>query len=132
MNKLFSKYSFVKVYMDDIIIHSSTFAEHITHLRIVLEVLNSANLLINPEKCEFARVEIIILGYLISETGIRLAKDKLLAMDAWKTPSNGNMIEKHLGFFNYFRELIPLYSKLTAPLERLRKAPKVIWTKEYA
>jgi hypothetical protein len=88
--------------------------------------------LINPEKCKFLRVEIIILGYLISETGIRLAKDKLLAMDALKTPSNGNMIEKHLGFFNLFRELIPLYSKIKAPLERLQKAPEVICTKEYA
>jgi Reverse transcriptase (RNA-dependent DNA polymerase) len=70
--------------MDDIIIHSSTFAEHITHLRIVSEVLNSANLLINPEKCEFSREEIIIMGYLISETGICLAKDRLLTMDTWK------------------------------------------------
>jgi hypothetical protein len=32
-------------------------------------------------------------------------------------------IEKHLGFFNYFREFIPLYSKLTPPLDRLGKKP---------
>jgi hypothetical protein len=111
--------------MNDIIIHSCTFAEHITHLRIVLEVLNSENLLNNPDKCEFARVEIIILGYSISETGIRLAKVKLLGMEGAIKRQHD---QKRLGFFYYFKVLIPLFSTLKAPSERLRKKPKVIWT----
>jgi hypothetical protein len=45
-----------------------------------------------------------------------------------------NQVEKHLGFFNFFREVIPLYSKLTAPLDKLRKAGSLegIWTLEHS
>ncbi|EPZ31368.1 hypothetical protein O9G_005999 [Rozella allomycis CSF55] len=42
-------------------------------------------------------------------------------MDEWKTPVTGKMIEQQLGFFNYFRDLIPNYASLTAPLDKLRK-----------
>ncbi len=52
-------------------------------------------------------------------------------MDSWKEPSTGNQLEKHLGFFNYFREMIPNYSKLMAPLESLRKASTIVWTQEF-
>lgn len=101
------------------------------HVKTVLNILNEANLRCSPEKCFFGYVELIILGYHISGDGIRVATDKLLVMDTWKAPVSGNQLEKHLGFFNYFREMIPNYSKLMAPLERLRKAPQISWTEEF-
>ena len=51
-----------------------------------------------------------------------------MAIEKWQTPTTGKSVEKHLGFFNYFREPIPMYRKLTAPLEHLRKKDKITWT----
>lgn len=128
MSHLFRNCPFVKVYMDDIIVHSSSFREHVHHIALVIEILNDANLKLNPDKCFFAKESIIALGYRISSAGIHVASEKLLAMDEWTEPTTGKMIERHLGFYNFFRELIPNYSTLMAPLEKLRKAKTVIWT----
>jgi len=116
------------VYIDDIIVMSSSEYDHFAHIQQVLKVLNASNLRINLEKSEFGKTEIIILGYHVSKNGITAAKEKLYAIEKWSTPTTGKTIEKHLGFFNYFRELIPMYSKLTAPLELLRKKDQIIWT----
>jgi transposase InsO family protein len=129
---LFHDCEFVLVYIDDIIIFSHSFVDHIKHLKKVFALLNQANLKVNLEKCLFALTKILILGYQISEDGIEVCPQKLLQIEEWKTPSTGKHIQKHLGFFNYFREMIPLYSKLVAPLEELRYADHITWTKEYA
>ena len=118
-------------YIDDIIIYSSSFEEHEKHVKLVLEELNKFNLRVN-DKTEFGLTEMHILGFKLSAKGIQMVKEKLLKMDHWKEPTTGNMIEQHLGFFNYFRELIPRYSEIVAPLEKLRKHKVVTWTPEYA
>ena len=66
MAYLFQDHCFVLVYIDDIIIFSSSFEEHVKHLQIVMNLLNKVNLKVNPEKCDFGKLELIILGYLIS------------------------------------------------------------------
>ncbi|MEY2858854.1 MAG: hypothetical protein RLZZ74_3167, partial [Cyanobacteriota bacterium] len=118
-------------YVDDIIVFSDSLEEHVEHVRQVLEKLNSFNLRVNFEKLEFVRREIIILGYLISERGVEVCKEKVLSMEHWSIPKTGNQLEKHLGFFNYFRSCIPAYSTLFAPLEKLRKAPVIEWCDDF-
>jgi hypothetical protein len=86
---------------------------------------------VNPEKCIFAKTEILILGYMISSAGIRVCPEKILQIQDWKPVTTGKQIQQHLGFFNYFREMIPCYAKLFHKLEKLRYHKKVIWTKEY-
>ena len=122
---------FCKVSVDDIIIGSRTLEEHPLHVRRVIECLNAVNLRINLTKCEFGRPEISALGHRIDKHGIRLAREKLVAMDAWKPPTSGKMIEKQMGFLNYFRDMIPQYSTLTAPIEKMRHLKHVVWEKEH-
>lgn len=131
LSNLFKDLDFVLVYIDDIIIFSNSFAELSRHLAMVLKILNGANLRVNRKKCTFAKTEILILGYMISEKGISVCRDKLLQIQDWKEVKTGKQIQKHLGFFNYFRELIPNYAKLFAPLERLRNAKSIQWNSEY-
>jgi transposase InsO family protein len=119
------------VYIDDIIIFSTNFTDHAKHVSKVLSLLNEANLKVNRDKCLFALTEILILGYKISAEGIQVCPKKLVQIETWKTPSTGKEIQKHLGFFNYFRELIPMYSKLVAPLEKLRYVKRFEWKTEY-
>jgi hypothetical protein len=68
---------------------------------------------------------------IISDDGIEVNRNKLLAMNSWIRPTTGKQIQKHLGFFNYFRELIPLYSQLMAPLEGLRNVASFKWKPEF-
>jgi isocitrate/isopropylmalate dehydrogenase len=83
-------------------VFSNSLEEHVEHVRKVLARLNDFNLRVNFEKLEFARREIVILGYFISERGVEVCKEKVLAINNWKSPKTGNQLEKHLGFFNYF------------------------------
>ena len=128
INSIISKFKgFAFNYIDDIIIYSSSFEEHEKHVRLVMEELNKYNLRVN-DKTEYGMTEMVVLGFKMSQEGMKMVPEKLMIMDEWKTPTTGNMIEKALGFFNYFRELIPRYSTLVAPLEKLRKKKEIKWT----
>jgi hypothetical protein len=61
---------FALCYVDDITVHSATFAEHLEHLKIVIGKLTSAGFTINGKKCKFSRPEISFLGHVISNGGM--------------------------------------------------------------
>ncbi|KAI3656138.1 hypothetical protein MP638_003051, partial [Amoeboaphelidium occidentale] len=130
LNNIFAKFDFVKVYIDDIIIHSLSAIDHIDHVHKVINRLTEVNLRLNPAKCIFGCNELTILGFRIIPTGITMCKEKLLQIENLPAPKSGKQVEKHLGFLNYFREIIPLYSKLTYLLERLRHQSSIQWTEE--
>jgi hypothetical protein len=129
MSLLFVHLPFVKVYMDDIFTHSRDFTEHWDHVKQVLEILNNANLKVNFEKSAFGQISVEFLGFLISPSGVHVIPEKVLSLQNWNLPRTGNDLEKHLGFFNYFRDLIPRYAEITAPLEKLSKVKDLasIW-----
>lgn len=131
MSALFGSCPFVKVYIDDLINHSTSFQEHIHLVRYVTNILNQSNLKASPVKCFFAQLALLALGYCIDHNGIHIATEKLLQITDWQEPTSGRILEKHLGFFNFFRELIPNYSTLMAPLEALRKQNSIQWTNQY-
>lgn len=123
---------FVMVYVDDIIIASDGFSEHESHVRQVIRRLNELNLRSNWDKCMLARDRLIILGHEVSDDGIRPCVEKLVKMDQWKAPKTLKMLQRQLGFLNYFRDYIPKYSDLMAPVEALRSQGNDIqWTKEH-
>jgi RNase H-like domain found in reverse transcriptase/Reverse transcriptase (RNA-dependent DNA polymerase) len=128
---VFEDMSFFLVYMDDLIVHSSSFKEHFGHLRKVISRLNQYNFKLGLKKCILGRPEIIMLGHLISEEGRRIVEEKLVVIEKWESPRTGKMLQSQLGFFNYFRDEIPLYSRLFAPLEQLRNAKTITWSPNY-
>lgn len=65
------------VYLDDVIITTETFEEHLKLIRIVAEKLRNANLTINLEKSKFCRKSIRYLGYLLEESGLRVDPEKV-------------------------------------------------------
>ena len=70
----------------------------------------------------------------MSKDGVSLDKKKLEIAENWPTPRTSDDVASLLGFLNYLRDNIPLYAKLTAPLEKLRHPPKTAigarWTAE--
>ncbi|XP_020694320.1 uncharacterized protein LOC110108147 [Dendrobium catenatum] len=64
------------VYFDDILVFSTSFAEHMRHLRAILDILRDNQLLINVSKCEFAATEVHFLGFVLSPEGVHTAPQK--------------------------------------------------------
>ena len=110
---------FVVVYLDDILIFSQTLEEHKEHVHKVLQTLQSAKLLVEPEKCDFHKQHVKYLGYTISPGKIGMDKSKIQAIEEWPEPKNVKDIRAFLGYVNFYRQFISGYSKITTPLTNL-------------
>lgn len=112
----------VAIYVDDLCVYTKgTAADHAHLVAEVLHRLNHHKLRINRAKCHFGFARVLLLGHFIA--GSARAVDPLKAQQAfeWPQPHTGKQIERLLGFTNYVRDYIPMYARLTEPLERLKK-----------
>jgi hypothetical protein len=122
MSHLLGDLHFVSVYVNDIVIYSNTIEERLEHVKIVIERPTKAKLIINKEKSNFFRMQVVLLGLLVDSNGKRTRGPILtkLPISRRAPPTNDKMVQRYLGMFNYFREYIPLYGTVSAPLDRLR------------
>ena len=116
------------VYMDDILIFSQTFEEHLQHLAAVFQKLREANLRLKPTKCNFAAKEVKFLGHVLSKNGIAVDTTKTDAVKSFPKPENTTDVRAFLGLANYYRKFVKGFSKIAAPLHKLlAKGAKFIW-----
>jgi len=93
----------VLVYLDDIIVASSTFEEHLNLLREVFHRLRVAKLRLNPDKCNFCRDRLKYLGHVIDRAGIRTDPDKVKAITGWPIPTTIRKVRQFLGVASWYR-----------------------------
>ena len=115
---------FVVCYLDDILIFSKTEEEHTEHVHKVLQTLQDAKLLVEPEKSKFHASEVEFLGHIISHNEIRMDPKKVSAVRDWKEPTNVKEVQAFLGFANYYRKFLKAFGKIAAPLTELTKKDK--------
>ena len=131
METIFDGIPFAKVYIDDIMVHSKTFEEHLIHLEEVFKRLREANLKIKPSKCLFGSRETTFLGYDININGIKPNNEKIKAMLNYPAPINQKQVKRFLGLASYYRKFIPNYSSITEPINKLlKKGVKYIWSEK--
>ncbi|KAK3737368.1 hypothetical protein QZH41_002298 [Actinostola sp. cb2023] len=112
--------------LDDIIVFSTTFEEHLTRLHSVFERLRAHGLKLKPKKCCLVRKEVRYLGHIVSPDGLSTDRTKIEKVVLWKAPVNTGEIRQFLGFAGYYRRFVPQYATLAAPLYRLVSGdPKV-------
>ncbi|GFX14213.1 retrovirus-related Pol polyprotein from transposon 17.6 [Trichonephila clavipes] len=116
------KWTMCLCYLDDIIVFSETFEDHLIRLRLVLKCLQEAGLKLNSKKCLFAAQEVKILGHLVSSNGVRPYPDKIKAVRNFPTPKNIHDIRSFLGLCSYFRRFIKGFCYLAEPLQSLLKS----------
>ncbi|GFT01048.1 retrovirus-related Pol polyprotein from transposon 17.6 [Trichonephila clavipes] len=122
---------FVSVYMDDVIITSPSFNEHLDHLNQVFTLLRDAGLTLNKDKCHFARDKLKYLGLVISKEGIETDHSKVKAITEMKPPKNSKKVSKFLGMAGWYKKFIPQYADICEPLYRLKKkGAKFNWSTE--
>ena len=133
MNRVFRFYldKCVVVFIDDILVYSSSYLEHEKHLRKVLEILRENKLYAKLDKCEFWLKEVIFLGHVISAGGICVDPGKVEAVLKWEKPINVTEIRSFLGLAGYYRRFIEGFSTIASPLTKLtRKEVRFNWSKE--
>ncbi|GBG86736.1 hypothetical protein CBR_g41802 [Chara braunii] len=111
---------FVLVYLDDILVYSRTFEDHLGHLRRVLETLRPAKYKANPDKCEFVRQELEYLGHFVTPEGISPLSDKIQTIQEWSEPPNVTDVRSFLGLAGYYQHFIKGYSKIATHLTKLQ------------
>ncbi|UYV69952.1 hypothetical protein LAZ67_7001313 [Cordylochernes scorpioides] len=125
------KWNICLCYLDDIVVYSDTFEEHLERLSKVLSCLQQAGLTINPDKCLFGSTRIKILGHVVDKDGIQPDSEKVEAIKKFPVPKSVCDIQSYLGLCSYYRRFIKNFSKIAAPLEiLLKKDQKFIWTQE--
>ena len=130
MNDVFRTllFDFVVVFLDDILVFSTSFDEHLRHLRAVFDVLREQKLFAKPSKCIFGAKEVKFLGHIISGTELKADPGKLECVASWKPPTQVGELRTFLGFANYFRRFIQDFAAVAEPLDRLlKKYESFVW-----
>ena len=85
------------IYLDDIIIFSKTFAEHLIRLENVFRQLELHGLKLKGSKYEFFQKQVQYLGHIDSDKGIQTDPDKIAVLSEWQPPSNVKELRRFLG-----------------------------------
>lgn len=114
------------VYLDDIIVFSTSLDEHLNSLRLVMDRLKVANLKIQIDKCEFLKRETEFLGHIVTQNGIRPNPKKVECILKYPIPQSPKQIKQFLGLSGYYRKFIKDYSRIAKPMTNyLKKDAKI-------
>ena len=112
-------------YLDDIIVFSATWAEHIERLRAVFDRLRRANLKLGARKCHLAAREVSFLGYKVTPEGLEPAPRLMEAISKLPPPINVAEVRSFLGLVGYYRRFVKKFSDKAAPLNALLRKDQV-------
>ena len=119
------EWSICVVWMDDIIIHSRSYEQHIEDLKTVLLRLRERGFSVRLNKCHFGLSKIQYLGHVISEEGIAKSHSNVKDIEAAQPPKTVKELQRVLGLFNYYRRFVHQFAQLAKPLTRyLAGSPK--------
>ncbi len=120
----------VIVYIDDILIYSDSYEDHVKQVRSVLQHLLTHQLYAKIEKCEFHQTSVSFLGYVISSGGVPMEDKKVQAVIDWPQPVTLKELQRFLGFANFYRRFIRNFSTVAAPMTSMLKRgrQRLVWT----
>ena len=130
MNDVFQDYidKFVCCYLDDILVYSETWEQHVKHIELVFHLLRQVKLYAKLSKCVFRAQEVEYLGFILKAGKLAMNPNKTSAIEVWETPTSKKELQSFLGLVNYYRRFIKNCSKITKPLTELTKNVPFIWT----
>lgn len=134
MNSLFGDVTdHVAAYIDDLVIFSRTFEEHLVHLQETLDRLRKAGLTVKARKCQLAMYECLFLAHLVGRGQVKPEDAKLSAIMEFRRPLKKKDVRAFLGLAGYYRRFVADFSSIATPLSNLTKdcqPDKVVWGSE--
>ncbi|GBP06327.1 Retrovirus-related Pol polyprotein from transposon 17.6 [Eumeta japonica] len=109
------------VYLDDIIIFSTSLQEHINSINLIFQRLQEANLKVQLDKSEFLKKETEFLGHIVTPSGIKANPKKIECVKNFPIPKTPKQIKQFLGLTGYYRKFIKDYSMIAKPMTRYLK-----------
>lgn len=120
---------FAVAYLDDIMIFSETFAEHMEHLNTIFSRLRKHGLKLKLKKCSFLQAEKNYLGFVVDKHGIKPDPKKVEAIRSLPVPTSVRLVRSFIGMCSYYRGFIPNFSEIAEPIMNLtRKHAHFKWT----
>ena len=116
-------------YIDDVLVFSKTYEEHMRHVMLVLKALEEASMRVKLSKCQFFRSEVVYLGHKISKNQSQPMNDNLRAIREFPRPKNRKAVRQILGKINHYRKYVPNCTQKLRPLhDLLKKHARFSWT----
>ena len=122
---------YAAAYIDDLVIHSTTWEEHLTEIQTVFQRLRSAGLTAKPQKCQLGMSRCVYLGHVVGSGLVQPERSKVQGVESFPTPTTKKQVRCFLGMTGYYRKFIQDYASIATPLTDLTKnaAPnQVVWT----
>ena len=113
-------FQFLLVYLDDLLVYSKTFDEHIEHLERLLQRVTETGLKLKASKSQFLEREVSYLGHTISADGVSCESGKVECVQNWPTPTTTTELCSFLVFASYYRRFISGFARIAGPLLDLR------------
>ncbi|GBG62163.1 hypothetical protein CBR_g29362 [Chara braunii] len=121
----------VIVYMDDILVYSSSYEGHVQHIEWALHALRDAGFKVALEKCQFFLTTISFLRHVVTDKGLQPEPQKVAAVRDAPVPTTITQVRAFLGLASYYRRFIKCFAAIAGPLTNLlRKDQPLIWTPE--
>ena len=109
----------ILAYMDDIVIFSAVFDDHLSELEEVFKRLRAANISLKASKCVFAAEKVDFLGYELSAAGIRPQKRLTESIQNFSQPKSRKEVKRFLGMAGFYRNFIEGFGNISHPLNKL-------------
>lgn len=129
VNQVLSGLSGCEAYLDDVVLFSSSWSEHLDQIRELFVRLAKANLTINLAKCDFGKATVIYLGKVVGQGCIRPIDAKVDAIDKFPTPVTRRELRRFLGMMGYYRGFCRNFASVVTPLTDLSPKKPFVWSK---
>jgi hypothetical protein len=100
------------IYLDDIIVFSRTFEEHLERLEHVVQRIQRSGLKLSPSKCQFFQNEVKYVGHIISADRREPDPEKVEKVKSWPTPRTPKQVRKLIKSIGYYRKFIRIFPNL--------------------
>ena len=124
---------FCAPYLDDVIVYSKSFQDHVEHVRLILRRLRARGIKLKAEKCHLFKREVVYLGRIVSEEGYRIDSENIKPILKLKDakPRTVGEVRQLTGLLGYYRRYIANFSRIVKPIyELLKTVPTMQKSKE--
>ena len=129
INKVIADLEGCEAYIDDVIIYSDTWEEHLRIIREFFKRLSRAMLTINLSKSEFGQAQVTYLGHVVGQGEVKPVSAKVEAIANFPQPVSKKQLMRFLGMAGYYRRFCPNFAAVAEPLTQLlSKRVKFIWS----